>query len=757
MKYFFNFKSLSAGLLFLGASLFVQAQVQWSPYHLESSTEEGRRIHPNQATYFRIDVASLKHFLSESGYEPHEGLQISLPDPLGNMRSFNVFKSSLLAPELAEKYPQMATYTAVLVDNPLVTAKLDFTDFGFRAMVFAEQGSYFIDPVHFYGDDRFQVYWKSDYQPAHKGRVACKNNDPSTSDLGLNDLRVETTRSEYGVMRTNGTLKRNYRLALACTGEYAQAVTGLSAPSKSAVLSAMVTTMNRVNGIYERELSITMTLIGNNDDIIYTNPTTDPYNYNWNGYYLLDENQENLESVIGVSNFDIGHIFSTGGGGIASLASVCWNSEKAMGVTGSEDPMGDAFDVDYVAHEMGHQFGAEHTFNNCDGNENSSTAYEPGSGSTIMAYAGICGTTNNLQNNSDDYFHAASLDNILDYVSGDSWGGVGTCAITSPGASSNITIPDYTAGFVIPTSTAFELEAPTASWTSTSSLLYNWEPFSRGQIRRNETAGATATTAPIFRSYRATTNRVRSFPNSDSVHQNNYSFKGERTPTVARNLKLRLTAKGIGADGFGSVNTSTHEVTITYVHTGQPFRVTSPNTAVSYATGSTQTITWNVAGTTAAPISTANVDIYLSLDGGATYPILLAENVPNTGTSSVTIPEGTATTQGRIKVKGAGNVFYDVSDVNFTITGSTSSLVDEDFAKHFKVYPNPVKDHLYIQPNNPNQAYTVRISDILGREVYRQSARSALQIPCADWVAGHYIVLITDQNNSSSAVYKISR
>src|SRR5690606_22782836 len=180
-------------------------------------------------------------------------------------------------------------------------------------------------------------------------------------------------------------------------------------PTKLNVLSAMVTTINRVNGIYEKELSVSLELIGDNDTLIYLNGSTDPFDANNNGGALLGQNQTNTNTVIGAANYDIGHIFSTDGGGIAFLGCVCANNQKARGVTGSPSPVGDPFDVDYVAHEMGHQFGANHSFNACSGTESQQNAFEPGSGSTIMAYAGICGPVNNLQANSHDYFHITSL------------------------------------------------------------------------------------------------------------------------------------------------------------------------------------------------------------------------------------------------------------------------------------------------------------------------------------------------------------
>ncbi|MBX9449630.1 MAG: T9SS type A sorting domain-containing protein [Taibaiella sp.] len=751
----FRFWMLAAGI-FLSDQGWTQPEF-WTQTEQSSLQEVNRRILPDQFHLLQLDNEAIRVFLFSLGQEPEQARVMMIPNPDGIFEAFSVWETPMMEQGLAGKFPDIRTFSAVKVDDPFVTAKFDYTRYGFHGIVFGNRGTYYLDPVSFKGGSQYQVYYKSDYHPSSKQKTVCHVGDPQMPELFSEEEIVRTGRDGAlpPLQRTHGNQKKTYRLALACTGEYAQAVTGSSSPTKAEVLSAMITTMNRVNGIYERELSVHMNLIDNNEDIIFTNPSTDPYMYNFNGYFLMDENQDNLEEIIGLSNFDIGHVFSTGGGGIASLGSVCYNYAKAQGVTGSPEPYGDPYDVDYVAHEMGHQFGANHTFNNCSGNENDPTAFEPGSGSTIMGYAGICGTVNNLQSNSDDYFHSASLNEISAYITGESLGGTGVCGSAGLG-STVITIPAYEAEYYIPTNTAFEVEAPEASWSS-AELRYTWEQYNLGQVGRAENLGTTAISAPVFRSYKVADNsRVRSFPHSDSVHQNIYTYKGERTPDVEREVKTRLVVRGMGSDGYGSFNTSSDEITVKYHNTGSPFTVLSPNTSgVTWSTGSTQTVTWDVAGTTGAPINTAQVTIYLSRTGGATYPYILAENVPNTGSATITIPEGMATTEARVKIKGSGNVFYDVSDADFTITGSSTSIQDSEYTHEFKVYPNPVSDRLHIEHLGDSKPVGISVRNILGQRIYHTTANEAATIEAGKWSDGVYILEIQDVKTGETGSYKI--
>ncbi|MEO6325754.1 MAG: reprolysin-like metallopeptidase, partial [Thermoanaerobaculia bacterium] len=451
-------------------------------------------------------------------------------------------------------------------------------------------------------------------------------------------------------LAASGPTLRTYRLALAGTGEYTVARGGTVASAQA----SMVVTMNRVDGVYENEVGVRLVMI-DNTAIVYTNAATDPY-ANTSGD--LTANQNNINAVIGTANYDIGHLFGTGGGGVAQLGVPCGPS-KARGLTGSPNPTTDAFDIDYVAHEMGHQFGGNHTFNgttsNCGGgNRSAGAAYEPGSGSTIMAYAGICGAEN-LQPNSDPYFHTKSFDEIIAFITGSG----NSCAVqTSTGNSAPIVNAGAT--ITIPISTPFSLTG-SATDPDLDALTYCWEEFDLGTAAPPNTDVAAA--RPILRSFNPVLGPTRTFPKLSDLLTNTSTF-GESLPSRTRTMAFRLIARD-NRSGGGGVNYATRTVSVS--STAGPFLVTSPNTAVSYPGGSTQTVTWNVANTSAAPVSCASTAISLSTDGGTTFATTLNAGTPNDGSEPVSLPN-ISTSLARVKVECATAPFFDISNTNFAIT-----------------------------------------------------------------------------------------
>uniref|UniRef100_A0A7V2ZKE8 T9SS type A sorting domain-containing protein n=1 Tax=Ignavibacterium album TaxID=591197 RepID=A0A7V2ZKE8_9BACT len=641
--------------LFFSPTIFPQENLWTDKQETEIVLAGERIIIPQTYRTVTLNRNLLYELLSQALMEvpnfiSQETKEIELPMPDGSLQKFAFVESPVMSPELSAKFPQIKTYLAKGITDPFAVCRFDYTLQGFHAMILSPSGRVFIDPYSKGDLDNYISYYSREYIK-----------ESALFDCEL--LIDESRQPEFDYLKENklltptGPQLRTYRLAVATTGEYST-YHGGNVPS---VMSAVVTTVNRVVGVYETDLAVRMVLVPNNDTLIFLNATTDPYTNN-DGFAMLSQNQTTVDARIGAANYDVGHVFSTGGGGVAYLGVVCVNGSKARGVTGSPQPIGDPFDIDYVAHEMGHQFGGNHSFNgnagSCSGgNRNASTAYEPGSGSTIMAYAGIC-SPQNLQNNSDPYFHVINFDEIVSYTN---FGSGNSCAvITSTGNSApTVTVP--AGGFYIPKSTPFALTG-SATDPNGDALTYSWEEFDLGPAGHpNSPSG----NAPVFRVFNPTTSPTRTFPKLSSLLSNTQVI-GEILPSYARTLTFRLVARDNRPAG-GGVNYAQMQFQVD--GNSGPFLVTLPNTNVSWPGFSQQTVTWDVANTNIAPVNCASVNILLSVDGGQTYAYVLASNTSNDGSEIVTLPDHPTNTA-RIKVEAVGNVFFDISNVNFTITAA---------------------------------------------------------------------------------------
>jgi hypothetical protein len=672
----------------------------WSDISPAAIPPAGERvIAPDHFRALTLDRQGMADFLStlplqESGAR---AVPIELPLPDGGYGRFAVLEYPMMAPELAARYPEIRTYAGRGLDDPTATVRLDMTPLGFHGLILSAQGSIYIDPFQRGDDIHYQSYYRRDFTSA-KTLGGCTVIDEDGMGAEIDHL------VELGVPRSGGQL-RTYRAAVAADGEYTQYFGGTVALA----LAAINVSMNRVDGVYQREVAVHMVLVPNEDQIIFTDPATDPYT-NENGSAMLNQNQATCDSRIGTANYDIGHVFSTGGGGIAYLGCVCRSGVKAKGVTGSPSPVGDPYDIDYVAHEMGHQFGGNHSFNsvtlNCGGgNRVGSAAYEPGSGSTVMSYAGICGA-DNLQWHSDDYFVWYSLQEIIAYTT-QSFGNA--CpVITATGVVDPVPEAGL-GGFTIPVSTPFEL---TGSAVTTGAPTYCWEESDLGPAGSpNNPSG----NAPIFRSFDGVATPWRTFPKTSDLINNVHTI-GELLPTYARSLSFKMTVRDFQDGGVGVA----WDAISFFVAAVGPFTVTSPNTSVTWPAGSDQTVTWNVNGTDVAPVSCDSVNIYLSLDNGNSFPLMLAHGLPNNGSATVTLPF-VASTHSRIKVKAADNVFFDISNTNFTIQDITGVSENSRSASGLELAanrPNPFEGGTAIRFEMPRAGeVALRLYDPAGRLV----------------------------------------
>ena len=601
---------------------------------------------PLQYDLYALDLKALKKKLSDSPNRSNRlnksKLIIELPGEDGTLEKFEVFEASVMEPALQAKYPNIRSYAGQGIDNPSSTIRFSITEYGLHTMTIGTKGTSYTDP-YTKSKGTYIVYRKSDL-PTPKTPFSCGVKE----DLSLDKLIIKKQAKKDGILR-------QYRLALVCTGEYAQFHGG----NKPSVLAAMNVSMTRVNGVFERDLSLTMVIVDDNERLIFLNPDTDGLT-NSSGGALLGQCQDKCDNLIGSSNYDIGHVFSTGGGGVAQLRAPCTRF-KAEGVTGQNSPVGDPFDIDYVAHEMGHQYGGNHTQNNSCNRANASV--EPGSASTIMGYAGICAP--NVQRRSDDYFHSYSIKEMWDNVSN---GSGSRCPVE---ISNNNEAPSITPlkNYTIPRSTTFLLEGE-ATDDNSSALTYCWEQMD------NEVAemppSPNSTRGPTFRSLDPKESTIRYFPDIDAILNGQTSTEWEVLPAIGRNMEFDLTVRDNQAGGGG---VSHRTMTVTVDGNSGPFRVTSQTTNSSWEAGTKELITWDVANTDGGSVNAQTVDILLSTDGGYTYPIVVADGVPNTGSYNATIPTAN-TNNGRIMVRGTNNIFFSINRGRLSVQGEAQPVAN---------------------------------------------------------------------------------
>lgn len=708
---------------------------------------------PLDYRYMHLDVTAMKAALSGAPDELNTQVKnskfvLELPMPDGTLQHFKLVYAPFMHRDLAAVYPEIRTFTGQSIEDVTATIKCDITQFGFHAYVLASNYTVYIDPVNLKDINDYVIYYKH-----NSGRIpsfTCGVED----ELAVNDpLSLQKNGGNPSVQRTIGGTLRTYRLALACTGEYS-AVFGSTVANS---LAAMNTSMNRVNGVYEKELCIHLTMVPNDTLLIFLDPVTDGYTNN-DGSVMLGQNQQKCVVILGSANFDMGHVFSTGGGGIAQLGCICSSSSKAKGVTGLPNPVGDPFDIDYVAHEMGHQFGGNHTFNcetgSCQGNRAFSAAYEPGSGITIMAYAGICGNSDNLAQHSIPTFNVKSFDEIIVFSQN---GGGNTCAVQTITGNNPPTITTQS-NYNIPYKTPFRLVGSGVD-PDGDTLTYSWEEYDLGPAGSwNVPTG----TAPLFQPYNPTLTGTRLCPRLNNilnaVVNGNVQSRGNWMPDTGRVVKFRLTARDNKAGGGGVTNNDINAlVQVTAINTSSNgFRVTSPNTTgINWPALSWQTITWAVGGSDANNINCANVNIWLSTDGGQTFPYLQALQVPNTGSYSCVILDQQST-QCRFMIEGDGNVFFDINDKNFTISAVTA-IAETELSKYVSVFPNPSNGIFGFALNNNkiNGEVTIAVYDVTGRLVKTEIAdidsnNNVVSIDLSAATNGVYNAVIKSQSGVTS-------
>lgn len=672
---------LSAVMLLITSYGFSQTNKFW-----QLSTEAKARIiadkatlrqaYPKEFKLFQLNFEAFKQQLLQIVDKRASKVStvISLPNAAGNFEDFEVVEASNFDPALQAKFPEIRSFSGKGITDKYATLKLSISPQGVQTMIFrTEKENEFIEP---YSKDHAVYSVFLSQRETGKLPWNC-----ATVDAKLANGLTDQVAASNTTGRSGGNLK-TMRLAQSVTAEYSNYFGATSAAQVGLVLAAVNNTLTRCNGVYEKDLAVHLNLVANDTAVFYYDAATDPYanaaqgaSGKWNAQL-----QKTLTAVIGEANYDIGHLFgaSGGGGNAGCIGCICVDGSKGSGFTSPADgiPQGDNFDIDYVVHEVGHQMGANHTFSNS--NEGTGVNKEIGSGITIMGYAGI--TSQDVAPHSIDIYHEASIAQIQANLATKS------CPVTTAITNSTPVVA-AASNFSIPKSTPFALTGSATDADASNVLTYCWEQndnSTSGQTGANSKASETKATGPNWLSFKPTVSPTRLFPQLATILAGanvtgplpggDNGINIEALSSVARTLNFRLTVRDNAVYSSSAPvsvgQTNFTDAVVTIDATTGPFVVTAPNTAVSWASGSSQTVTWDVAGTTGAPINCANVKISLSTDGGLTFPIVLAASTPNDGSQAVTLP-ATSTTTARIKIESIGNIFFDISNANFSIGGTT--------------------------------------------------------------------------------------
>ena len=580
-------------------------------------------------------------------------IELSLPLPNGDFVRVSATDSPILSPEMAERYPDIKTWKVKGVDDPAISGRVDFTQNGFHAMLnMADGDTVFIDPDENQSGNVYNSLSKKENSSRFHSDFNCQVHDEHAVDSS-DSLDFPAAK----VLASSPALNlKTYRLAVAGTAEYTASQGG----TKASAYSSMVTTINRINEIYERDLGIRLELVSG-EDLIYTNAATDPYT-NDNASALVSENMSNMDANFGIANFDLGHVFAQGTlGGLAFVGVACLNSAntpsgmvnavKAGGATGTTDPRGEIFSIEYVAHEMGHQIGATHTFNSTQngcggGNRTEDTAVEPGSGSTIMSYSGLCGS-DDLQYNSDATFHFASISQINSYTRSETGSSCGTD--TSTGNQNPVA--NAGADVNIPANTPFILDG-----SSTGGSTFSWDQIDTGSASAVDVdMGNNA----IIRTLLPGSEEDRYIPSLSDLFSGSNTI-GEILPQTTREINFAYVVR----DGEGGIEVDTKKLNVT--DTRSTFSVVSQSSDETLFTGQNITVLWNTAGTNIAPVNCTSVDIHLLRVSGVKN--MLLESTDNDGNQDLVIPATTPVmSDARVMVACSDNSFFNISSGNMSL------------------------------------------------------------------------------------------
>jgi uncharacterized protein (TIGR03437 family) len=636
-----------------------------------ASTVKGRNWHP--------DMLELRRTLNQAPNESSGGpaVVVSLPLPNGTLEDFRVRESSVFSPELAAQHPEIKTYTVESVHGHSLRGRVDLTPAGFHGAVFDNSGMFTIEPT------ASQDYTSSYMNEQSAKIVSCATKPPTTNLSLLEQASAQLQPAATAVIPTPFDKVRSYRLAVATTAEFTKKNGGTT----DSATAAIATILNTTNATFERDMAIHFVLV---KAIIYTDTAAQPFT-DADSTQNLQANQTLMDSMVGDSGYDVAHVFNNGGSSGLGVAGLCQTGVKAAGVSILGTYTLQQFAVEQVAHEIGHQINANHTFNGNNGSgckestRVAAAAYEVGSGVTVMSYAGICpgADPQDLDTISNGFFHAFNVLEMNSYIRQSA----NSCGIPVPAAISNhlpqIVMPPAS---TIPAQTPFQLTAlvTDSDAADQKNLTYTWDEMDLGTVTPpNNDDGKRS----LFRVYAPIATASRTFPSLPFIlnNQNNPPanftnaagrtlLTGESMPTTTRQMNFRLVARDNRTyNGNIAGGSSFSDQVVNVTSAAGPFVVSVPNTAVTWPAGTPELVTWSVAKTDVDPINEKTVRIKLSVDGGQTFPYILASNVPNTGSATVPVPAAIPSSQNaRIMVAAEKSIFFDVSDVDFAITAASN-------------------------------------------------------------------------------------
>ena len=622
-------------------------------------------IDVHSAFIFNFDNQNFSKSLSSEFKFGDDG-EVYLPLVNGRSLKFTFFERSNFATELSEKYPNIKAFRGFSTDYPQFIAYLSSSSIGLDATIInTDSGKRTYIHQISRDDPRYVSYSEFDYSNSNESLVCSTEIETQKQDLDLDhdhDHHSKHSKKSFSnfdsmsqlTMFSDESALSTYRMAVSVNGQY----TSYHGGTVESALAAINTLLTGLNFITETDIGIHLELVANNDLVVYTDSATDPFDDSLSG--ANSALQQTLDSVIGSQNYDIGHLFSGvgGGGNAGAIGSVCINSTKGSAWSASGNPAGSRF-VNLVAHEVGHQLGANHTFS--FNSEGTGVNVEPASGSTIMSYAGT--GFDDITYNADNYYHHVSINQALAHLKSQ------TCHVNTDNGNA-LPVVEPLPNYSIPTGTPFALTGLATDADASDSLTYAWEQVDDGVVT-SDSFGPYNATGANFRSIFPSSTPTRYFPRLNSVlsgelTQSNPSIGGtwETLSLIPRSLDFALTVRDNAVGGGGVVSATS---TVNVIDSGGAFAVTSQDIGNIYIAESARTVTWDVSGTDEAPISTSNVDISMSVDGGQTYPYLLAESVPNSGSYEVIMPD-VVTNSARIKVSPVDNVYYAVNTQDFSVT-----------------------------------------------------------------------------------------